>query len=56
MLLERPAVDDVAGSIEAELEEQAVGQETANLTGGMPAISTVHCLTSHQDPVILPTM
>ncbi|MDF9717190.1 hypothetical protein [Nocardioides sp. ChNu-99] len=51
----RDPLEDVVGSIEDELFEQAVGEQLASL-GTMPSISTVHCLTSKHDTVLLPRL
>lgn len=49
-----PAVD-VAGSIEEELLEQHVSDQTAHI-GGMPSLSTLPCVTSSIEVDILPRM
>ncbi|WP_157571819.1 hypothetical protein [Nocardioides alkalitolerans] len=48
-------VRDVAGGLEDELFEQAVGEQVAGLTT-MPSISTIHCLTSRHDTTLLPRL
>jgi hypothetical protein len=58
--LEAPHIDvragiDVAGSIEEELGEQRVGQLVASLST-MPSISTLHCVTSEHDTVLMPRL
>lgn len=54
-LVEHPDLFDVAGDLDAELDQQRIGQEVAVLTG-MPGLSSVHCLTVCTEEEYLPTM
>jgi hypothetical protein len=50
------AVDlDVAGSIEEELGEQRIGELVAGLST-LPSISTLACVTSKHDTVLMPRL
>jgi hypothetical protein len=46
---------DVAGALLDELDEQRVGEQVASLTT-MPSISTLVCVTSRHDTVLMPRL
>lgn len=46
---------DVAGSLEDELFEQALGEQLAGLST-LPSISTLHCVTSRHETTLLPQL